>query len=388
MKRIICLLLAVCAAAFASACSEGGKPAATNEVRLSGFEDYYEMQKINYGLFVGEMSLNEDKAYVCEGEMSGRLFIDYNAKEPVDYNDNDGGKAYGDTTKPQFGFQPSLYDASVGDLGNVDSFHISVFNANDRNVDLLFAVKSDGNKIAFSDGRTLEAGKWSHVSFDIKPYFFGQSLAVSEYVFYVYDDAAATADSMTLYFDDVRILKTSNKTAPVTTAAAGEILAFDGMEDASLVLTTTAAATYPAFYAEYTGKEIFEGQRGALEVTVRNGANWQYDVNPTTNGYKIEVLDSIVKERAAGAKGFSVDCKNDGNSDLYISLVASAGSGTDAVKSASSKVVVPAKGETTITLGDLTALGGSAADGISIVIDNWNLIGTYNVYFRNLKVTG
>ena len=96
----------------------------------------------------------------------------------------------------------------------------------------------------------------------------------------------------------------------------------------------------------------------------------------------------MAKERAAGAKGFSVDCKNDGNSDLYISLVASAGSGTDAVKSASSKVVVPAKGETTITLGDLTALGGSAADGISIVIDNWNLIGTYNVYFRNLKVMG
>ena len=374
--------------AFASACSGNEKPNATNEVRLSGFEDYYEMQKINYGIFVGGMSLNNDKAYVCEGEMSGKLYIDYAEKEPVDYNDNDGGKAYGDTTKPQFGFLPSLYDTAVGDLGNVDSFHISVFNANDRNVDLIFAVKSDGNKIAFSDGRTLEAGKWSHIAFEIKPYFFDQSLAVSEYVFYVYDDASATADSMTLYFDDVRILKTNDKTAPSTTAEQGEILAFNGMEDASLVLTTTAAATYPAFYAAYTGREIFKGQPGALEVTVRNGANWQYDVNPTTNGYKIEVLGSIVKERAAGAKGFSVDCKNDGNSDLYISLVASAGSGTDAVKSASVKVVVPAKGETTIVLDDLTALGGSEADGMSIVIDNWNLIGTYNVYFRNLKVTG
>ena len=103
--------------AFASACSGNEKPNATNEVRLSGFEDYYEMQKINYGIFVGGMSLNNDKAYVCEGEMSGKLYIDYAEKEPVDYNDNDGGKAYGDTTKPQFGFLPSLYDTAVGDLG-------------------------------------------------------------------------------------------------------------------------------------------------------------------------------------------------------------------------------------------------------------------------------
>ena len=388
MKRIICLLLVVCAAVFASACNGGGKPAATNEVRLSGFEDYYEMQKINYGLFVGGMSLNEDKAYVCEGEKSGKFFIDYNANEPVDYNDNDGGKAYSETTKPQFGFLPSLYDSAIGDLGNVDAFRMSVFNPNDRNVDLIFAVKDDGNKIAFSDGRTLEAGKWSHISFDIKPYFFNQSLAVSEYIFYIYDDAATTADTMTLYFDDFSVLKTTNKAAPVTSAAAGEILAFDKIEDASLVLTTTAAASYPAFYAAYTGREIFEGQKGALQVTVRNGANWQYDVNPTTNGYKIEVLGSLVKERAAGATGFSVDCKNDGESNLYISLVTSTGSGTDSVKNAVSKVVVPAKGETTITLDDIAALEGGSVDGMTILIDNWNLMGTYNVYFRNLKVTG
>lgn len=68
--------------------------------------------------------------------------------------------------------------------------------------------------------------------------------------------------------------------------------------------------------------------------------------------------------------------------------MASTGSGTDSVKNAVSKVVVPAKGETTITLDDIAALEGGSVDGMTILIDNWNLMGTYNVYFRNLKVTG
>lgn len=366
-----------------SACNGGESIEATNETSLCKFEDYYEIQKLSYGVFVGSMSLNDDEQYVCEGKSSGKLFLDYNAENPVDYNDNDGGKAYSDTTKVQFSFLPGLLNPVAGDIGNVDSFQISVFNANDRNVDLLFAVKDDGKKTAFCDGRTLEAGKWTHVSFDIKPYFFNQSLAVSEYVIYVYDDAATTADTLTLYFDDCKVLTTSDKAAPTTAAGAGEILAFDGMEDASLVLTTTSAGTYPAFYAAYTGREIFEDQKGALEVTVRNGANWQYDVNEKTNGYNIKILDSLVRERAANAAGYSVDCMNDGDSDLYVSLVVTSGTKVAAVKE-----LVPAKSAKNIVLSDLSALEAGAADSVSISIDNWNLIGTYSVYFRNLKVTG
>lgn len=71
---------------------------------------------------------------------------------------------------------------------------------------------------------------------------------------------------MTLYFDDFSVLKTTNKAAPVTSAAAGEILAFDKIEDASLVLTTTAAASYPAFYAAYTGREILKGRKALCKL--------------------------------------------------------------------------------------------------------------------------
>ena len=37
---------------------------ATNEVVVSNFEDYYDIQKINYSTFVGSMSLNDDAQYV------------------------------------------------------------------------------------------------------------------------------------------------------------------------------------------------------------------------------------------------------------------------------------------------------------------------------------
>lgn len=387
MKRIIGILLATCACICLVACSSGDRKgtSASNEVVVSDFENYYDIQKINYATFVGSMSINDDADYVLEGKHSGKLFADYTEEPPADYNDHDGGKDFSDVIKIQFGFRTDLMDSKVRDVENVDSFEISVFNANDRDVDLIFAVKDDGKKVAFCDGRTLESGKWSHIIFDIKSYFYDTSFGISEYVFYIYDEACSKseANSLTLYFDDCKIKTVTGKKAPVTEAKTNEILNFDDVQDSSLVLTTTSTPSYPAFFTSYTTRNVFEGQKGALMATVHNGINWEYDVTPETNGYKIKILDSVVKERAAGATGFSIDCMNDGYGDLFVSLIAES-----ATKTTSKKVLLPAKTTSQIVLDDLTALVGENVEHLTIMIDNWNLLGTYNLYFRNLTKLG
>ena len=384
MKKIISLLLAVCSLIGITAC--GAKLdegiLATNEVIVSEFEDYYDIQKINYSTFVGSMSLNEDSQYVLGGTRSGKLFVDYTDDPPSDYNDHDGGKDYSDAIKVQFGFRTELLDSKVRDIENVDAFEISVYNANKRDVDLIFAVKDDGKNMVFCDGRTLEAGKWSSVSFDIKSYFFDNSIGISEYVFYIYDEAEGdSATDLTLYFDNCKIKTITGKKAPVTGAEEREILNFDSMEDNGLFLTTTSTPSYPAFFASYTGRSVFEGQAGALMVTLHNGINWEYDVVPENNGYKIRILDSVVKERTANAKGISVDCMNDGYGDLFVSLVAES-----ATKTAIVKTLIPSKTTQQVVLDDLSSLEGEKIEHLTILIDNWNLLGTYHAYFRNLKI--
>lgn len=383
MKKIISLFLAVCSLMCITACdSEANKGMqAVNEVTVCNFEDYYDIQKINYATFVGSMSLNEDSDYVLEGTRSGKLFVDYTDTPPADYNDHDGGKDYSDAIKIQFGFRTELLEPKVRDVENIDAFEISVFNANERDVDLIFAVKDDGKKVAFCDGRTLESGKWSSISFDIKSYFFDKSFGISEYVFYVYDEFEEISDKeLTLYFDNCKIKTATEKKVSLASAEEKEILNFDDMADNALFLTTTSTPTYPAFFASYTERNVFDGQTGALMATLHNGINWEYDVVPENNGYKIKILDSIVKERSLNVTGFSIDCMNDGCGDLFVSLVVES-----AEKVTVKKVIVPAKATRQIVLDDLSALGGERVEHLTIVIDNWNLLGTYHVYFRNLK---
>ena len=273
-------------------------------------------------------------------------------------------------------------DSKVRDIENVDAFEISVYNANDRDVDVLFAVKDDGKNVAFCDGRTLESGKWSSISFDIKSYFFEKSVGISEYVFYIFDEVEASPESLTLYFDNCKIKTvTGSKSAPVTAAKEKEILNFDSVEDNGLIMTTTATPTHPAFFASYIDRNVFEGTTGALMATLHNGINWEYDVTPENNGYKIKILDSVVKDRAANAEGITLDCMNDSYGDVFVSIVAES-----ATKSVAVKGIVSGKATKQIVLDDLSALEGEAIEHITIVIDNWNLLGTYNVYFANLKI--
>ena len=79
--------------------------------------------------------------------------------------------------------------------------------------------------------------------------------------------------------------------------------------------------------------------------------------------------------------GISVDCMNDGYGDLFVSLVAES-----ATKTAIVKTLIPSKTTQQVVLDDLSSLEGEKIEHLTILIDNWNLLGTYHAYFRNLKI--
>lgn len=384
-KRIT--VLSVCLSllcALCGACSSNTETAAplapANEIVLSAFEDYYDLQKIQWNSIIGKISLNDDANYVRQGAKSAKLYMDYTSDVPVDYNDNDGGKAFSDCYRPQIIFGTYLYNAAVGNTDNLGSFNLCVFNANDRPVDLGFAVRDDGKKIAFSDGCTLAPNRWNDVCFDIKSYFYPTGMGISEFILYIYDDERDTAEDLTLYFDNCFVRTAAKTAAPAVAQAEKEILSFGSMKDLTHCLATTESATYPAAYLSYTDREVFEGQSGALKATLRAGNNWEYDVTLKNNGYKIEILGETVAARTQNASGIAVDCKNESSGDLYARITAQS-----ATKKVESKTLLRAGATQTVELNDLTGLEGEPIEKLTVWFDNWNLVGTYNVYLRNLR---
>lgn len=385
MKKALSILIATLMLFAAFGCDkkdeqDAEKLTAANEIVLSAFDDYYDIQKIRWSGMRGEVRLVDDAEYVVEGSKSARLYIDYTADVPCDYNDNDGGKSLSGSVRPQMTFTTNIFNSTVGNIANIDSFNISVYNANDRAVDLVFAVTDDGKKVAFTDGRTLEPGRWNHISFDLKSYFFPSGLGVSEYILYLFDEERDTVDDVALYFDNCYVKTTTNKKAPAKTYKDGEILDFIDMRDLSYVITT-AQSGYPAFFVTYTDREVFEGRKGCIKATVHSGSQWQYDVNVNNNGYKINILSNVVKERMSDATSVSVDCANTGTGNLYVSIVV-----TSVTKKTVVKELLRAGETKTVEMTDLGALEGEKPEGLTVMIDNWNLVGAYDVYLGNLQI--
>lgn len=379
---VILMIIITCSVMFFGCDNnkEISSPKSQNKILLSGFEDYYDIQKIEWEGFIGGVTLNSDEQYIAHGERSAKFHVYYDKEPPVDYNDNDGGKIFSDVIRPQMSFRTYLYDQALSDISNISAFAIDIYNANDRNIDIVFAIRDDGKNIVLTDGRTLEAQRWNRISFDIKSHFFGPSLGVSEYMLYMFDDEKDDADSMTLYFDECRVIL-GDSAVFSKDFEENEIVNFNSVKDNSYFLTHTQTETYPAFFASYTDRIIFGEQIGALMVKMRTGINWLYDVNLNNNGYKIEILSDIVKQNTEGALGVSIDCRNEGNGNIYVSLIV-----RSATKSISQKVLVPAKDQLRLTIHDLSGLDGEGVETITILIDNWNLVGSYNIYFRNLNV--
>ena len=94
MKKALSILIATLMLFAAFGCDkkdeqDAEKLTAANEIVLSAFDDYYDIQKIRWSGMRGEVRLVDDAEYVVEGSKSARLYIDYTADVPCDYNDND-----------------------------------------------------------------------------------------------------------------------------------------------------------------------------------------------------------------------------------------------------------------------------------------------------------
>lgn len=376
MKKMIAILavcLVGCAPMLACARQTPTAPVSRNEITVCAFDDYYDLQKIMWNGMIGSVSLETTPAYVLSGK-SAKMHIDYTDDAPFDYTDNSGDKWYSHNVCPQVVFDARLYDTKLSNTDYIDGFRIGVYNANDRTVDLVFVAYDDSKKVLFTDGRTLRPNAWNRLGFDIKSYFYPDGKGISQYGLYVFDDAAYVADTLTLYFDECTVTTATDRAAPSKTFAANEILSFAAPSDLAYVLTTTKTGGTPAFSVGWSGRTVFGTAKGALHASFRNGLGNLYEVGAETNGYDIQLLDTV----AARAQGsISIDCRNESLGDVQVRLIAESGTQT-----AEAIVLLTANETETLTL-DVSGLNGVTA--LTVRIDNWNLVGKYDVYFANLK---
>ena len=344
-----------------------------NEMTISAFDDYYDVQKIDWNGVIGTVKLCSEPEYVKSGK-SAELHIKYDGDAPYEYNDHgNGGTLYSKNRRPTMTFNTFLYDSEVVNTDYVEAFRIDVYNANDRAVDLIFAAIDDGGKVLCTDGRTLIENGWNDISFDMKPYFF-DGKGISKFNLYIFDREQHEADDLTLYFDNCRVVTNKNRIAPQKSFEDNEILSFNGAGDLAFISASTATTGYPAFFAKWSDRTLFGQEKGAMHVVAYSGIGYQYDVNASNNGYDLTVLPSIAS-RAGGSK-ISIDCKNESAGDVFVRLIASSGS-----RSAESVTCIRAAASGTVVL-DLEDFG--SVDGLKIKIDNWNMKGRYDLYFGNL----
>lgn len=359
MKKISLIFMLI--VLFGGLCFAGCNDKNSETVIVSGFNDYYDLQKVEWADFIGKSELNTDKKYITEGESSSKTTIMYETDAAQEGADAVRSK------NPSLKFRTAVYGEPLTDISKISSFSIDIFNAEDREIEVIFYVQKEDNTYVAADGAKLYPGSWNYLCFDTRAHFFEEGENVKQYILTIFDDGKYREDSLTIYFDNCRVT-TSKTEAP---GSSGEFLVFDSEDKISLVMPS--AKVVPAVYTTYSEEEIFEGQTGCMHVHLRSAIKSIYDVAEAEEGYCLEYCSSLF----AGKKITSLKTRvyNDGTGDLYVSLCAESATGT-----VSERVLVKAK-----TYADIRIEGiPDQAKRIFLSVENWNILSQGDLYVGSL----
>lgn len=363
-------------------CAGGGN--ALTEYLMNGYEDYYDLAWTSvHGDLFGEISINDNKKYITEGNGSAKFALDYRS----DFGSPDQN---GDTLQTGiFKYEVSNYENTFKWLDKINSFSIDIYNDSAYEFDLYFAAGGDESAYFLSDGTVLAANGWNKLRFEVKPYFFGKDTAVKEYLFYLSGVEKIPDKKATLYVDNFRAEVYAKQPSVPTVGSTSELsfggielLDFDEAADTEFIVTTSNTKSVeflPLFYTQFDPLfSVGENKKGALKAVIsqshKEGLLWE-----TGNGYDIRIHSEVLK-KAAGAKTVAVTCFNPDTTAHYVTLVAGEGK-----KSAKTKAFVPSGGSVTVTLSDMNGI--LALDALTVRIDSWKLTGKSCLYFSQLRFT-
>lgn len=359
MKKISFIL--AMALLFGSFAFVGCKEKSAGTVTVSGFNDYYDLQKVEWADFVGKSELNTDEKYITEGQASSKTTFLYKTTSA-----QEGANAVRSKI-PSLKFRTAVYGAFLTDVSRISSFSIDVFNDNEREIEMIFFVQKEDNTYVAADGAKLHPGNWNYLTFNTRAHFFQEGENVKQYILMLFDDGKFTEDSMTLYFDNCRV----NTAKTETPKSGGEYLVFDSIKALDFVMPQSK--TLPAVYTSYSEEKIFEGETGAMRVNLRNAIKSVYDVDEAREGYRLEYAPALF----AGKTVTSLKTRvyNDGFGDLYVALNAETSSGT-----VSERMLVKAKSYADIELENLNG----TPRRVYLSVENWNITARCDLYVGSL----
>lgn len=237
MKKFISVIIATLtltgfALGLAACGNDGGdndKP--VNVVTLSSFSEFAELRSFNYAWPFGKAEVNKDKAYVSDGETSGKFTVE---------------KGSGETNIAIF--CDTKWNAKK-DFGDVKALTVDAFNPSDevRKISISFTTRKSGNARA----------EYSKKTFDLSPgknsLVYEIERAVAKQVTYV--DKVETInfyldrlqENYSVYLDNLQAHLTSEPVQALTktykTSEEGdELLFFDDMQDRFFVKPNTIRA--------------------------------------------------------------------------------------------------------------------------------------------------
>jgi len=369
MRKLLAALL--CCLFVLSACQsnggnqtesgDNGQVAQGNDI-LTGFNDYYDVQKVEWSDFIGKTEIETDKKYLTEGVGCAKTTFLYTAENSQEGADIILAK------NPSVIFRTAVFGANVSDLHDIKTFNIDIFNANDRTIDVLFYVEILGGQSVASSYYTLYPNALNTLSFDTKSQFFGDNTTTRQFVLTFYDQGKYENDNMVLYFDNCFVVKGNKEVA-----TAGTLLSFTSEDSVDSVMTSTLSGK-PAISCFYTKENVFD-REGCLKAIMRDGIKDVYDVTAETIGYRINLHKSTFKNGTG--KGFSTSVYNDSFSDKYVTLNVVTGNVTK-----TERILAKSKAKTQLKIESEVEFTGVSA--IYIGIENWNIISKDVLYFSDI----
>lgn len=385
MKNRIAILLAalcLCAALFTGCADKTATP--EKEAVLNSYEKYDDLLSVRAidNTMHGSIELSDDPDYVTDGEKSAKFTFN---RDYGNYSDTAVG-LYSEAES--FSFVSSFLPEKFRFIDRYEYVSLDVYSAAEQVMTLyLNVIDADGNCLDGNFTRLASKG-WTHVRFDLKPWFYEKGTTFGELRFYVRGWQDITADKVVMYFDNMRVGFTDNtlpeRNKPADVSRNGiELLRFDDCDDSGWVTSVCEKtwAVTPFVGVTYDPAAKAGSGEGALRVTVDSFyAGAEYDKWSKLEYARLQVHPEIAKQ-ASGADSISVMCYNASDAEQTVSLRVLGASSDETV----SKVAIAAGKTAKIEIADRTALVN--VQKISLCVDVWRVCNETTVYFSDLVYT-
>lgn len=207
MKNRIAILLAalcLCAALFTGCADKTATP--EKEAVLNSYEKYDDLLSVRAidNTMHGSIELSDDPDYVTDGEKSAKFTFN---RDYGNYSDTAVG-LYSEAES--FSFVSSFLPEKFRFIDRYEYVSLDVYSAAEQVMTLyLNVIDADGNCLDGNCTRLASKG-WTHVRFDLKPWFYEKDTTFGELRFYVRGWQDITADKVVMYFDNMRVGFTDN----------------------------------------------------------------------------------------------------------------------------------------------------------------------------------